>query len=62
MAGDMNAVNNTLTQACKVIDPIVAYASIYDGGSVNGTLNVPFDKFTVIGRSAYQIQSPCMEG
>jgi len=57
MAGDMNAVNNTLTQACKVIDPIVAYASIYDGGSVNGTLNVPFDKFTVIGRSAYQIQS-----
>ena len=57
MAGDMNAANNTLAQACKVIDPIVAYASTFDGGSVNGTLNVPFDKFTVIGRSAYQIQS-----
>ncbi len=57
LAGDEVTSNNSLSQECRVIDARIAYVSKYESGSLNGILNVPFDKFTAIGRSTYQIQS-----
>jgi len=57
LAGDEVESNNTMNQECRVIDARIAYVSTFNSGSVNGTLNVPFDKFTAIGRSSSQIQS-----
>lgn len=57
LAGDEVESNNTMSQECRVIDARIAYVSMYNSGSVNGTLNVPFDTFTEIGRSSSQIQS-----
>jgi len=57
LAGDEVESNNTMSQECRVIDARIAYVSTFNSGSVNGTLNVPFDTFTEIGRSSSQIQS-----
>ncbi|MDF1547738.1 MAG: CARDB domain-containing protein, partial [Bacteroidales bacterium] len=52
LTDDGNTDNNTLTQECKTVTERMAYVSRYNGASLNGTLNIPFDNFTEIGMSS----------